>query len=193
MSNTTTKIGSFRDVIDGASSTPSFRSPGHGDLHDYETGEYLRPASDHEMKASLDAAESDGGAGAIEADGRVCYVVGEEQYDDSAAEGTDAPAMVRQRLVQLGLSQQELARQLDVDPRTVRRWVAGDTPVPASVMDEVNGLVARASQDAHDLVQQIREDGALEIGHPPEGVPSEAWWDRICVRALATLADVKIV
>ena len=39
----------------------------------------------------------------------------------------------RQALKQLGLSQMELARQIDVDPRTVRRWATGEHPVPKVV------------------------------------------------------------
>jgi hypothetical protein len=46
----------------------------YGDLRDYETGSYLRPATEAEQKASRDAAESDGGAGVIEVGGRGCYV-----------------------------------------------------------------------------------------------------------------------
>ncbi len=39
----------------------------------------------------------------------------------------------RRALRQLGLSQSELARQIDVDPRTVRRWAAGQVSVPRAV------------------------------------------------------------
>ena len=37
----------------------------YGDLHDYATGEYLRPATKEERTASRDAARSDGGSGVI--------------------------------------------------------------------------------------------------------------------------------
>ena len=46
----------------------------HGDLHDYATGSYIRPATADERAESLSAAESDGGAGVIDVDGRSCYV-----------------------------------------------------------------------------------------------------------------------
>ena len=43
-------------------------------LHDYATGEALRPATAEELAASVAAAETDGGSGVIEVDGRRCYV-----------------------------------------------------------------------------------------------------------------------
>lgn len=43
-------------------------------LYDYQTAEALRNATAEELAASVAAAEHDGGAGVIEADGRSCYV-----------------------------------------------------------------------------------------------------------------------
>jgi hypothetical protein len=43
------------------------------DLHDYTTGDVIRPATAEELAASETAAESDGGAGVIEVDGRSVY------------------------------------------------------------------------------------------------------------------------
>lgn len=43
-------------------------------LHDYQTGDVLRPATTAELEASKDAATRDGGAGVILVDGRSCYV-----------------------------------------------------------------------------------------------------------------------
>lgn len=37
-----------------------------GDLYDYRTGDYLRPATEDEERRSMEAAKTDGGAGAIE-------------------------------------------------------------------------------------------------------------------------------
>ena len=54
------------------------RFVGNGDLHDYRTGAYIRPATAAELVASLEAAHLDGGSGLFEIDyGRVVYVVGE--------------------------------------------------------------------------------------------------------------------
>ncbi len=41
----------------------------------------------------------------------------------------------RSALTQLELSQVELARQIDVDARTVRRWASGEQPVPKVVAE----------------------------------------------------------
>ncbi len=46
---------------------------------------------------------------------------------------TLTPKQLRRALKDLELTQEELARRLKVDPRTVRRWIAGDYPVPESV------------------------------------------------------------
>lgn len=40
------------------------------------------------------------------------------------------PAQFQAAIDQLGLSQQAVARLWGVNPRTVRRWVAGDQDVP---------------------------------------------------------------
>lgn len=46
----------------------------HGTLHDYQTGDCIRPATEHEAAASSVAADYDGGTGVIDVDGRSCYV-----------------------------------------------------------------------------------------------------------------------
>lgn len=46
-------------------------------LCNYKTGETIRKATREEYEASVAAAESDGGRGAIEVDGVACYVEGE--------------------------------------------------------------------------------------------------------------------
>ena len=45
-----------------------------GDLKDYYTAEYIRPATEGERRDSRLAAQMDGGAGVIKVDGRSCYV-----------------------------------------------------------------------------------------------------------------------
>ena len=51
-------------------------TPDYGTLRDYSTGDAIRPATERELLASIAAAEIDGGAGAFECEGRVCYVEG---------------------------------------------------------------------------------------------------------------------
>lgn len=43
-------------------------------LCDYQTGDALRPATEDELRSSIDAAQQDGGVGVIEIDGRSCFV-----------------------------------------------------------------------------------------------------------------------
>lgn len=43
-------------------------------LMDYDTNEEIRRATPDEQEASIEAARHDGGVGAIEVDGRTCYV-----------------------------------------------------------------------------------------------------------------------
>ena len=52
-----------------------------GTLHDYETAEYLRDATQEETDESIAAARTDGGAGVILVGGRRCYVEGGESSD----------------------------------------------------------------------------------------------------------------
>jgi hypothetical protein len=63
-------------VID-ATTTDNGETMNYGDLHDYRTGAYIRPATREELLESIEAAELDGGAGAFELEnGRVVYVEG---------------------------------------------------------------------------------------------------------------------
>jgi hypothetical protein len=49
-------------------------APGGQQLQDYRTGELIRTATVGELRASIEAAEHDGGSGVIIVDGRSCYV-----------------------------------------------------------------------------------------------------------------------
>jgi len=44
------------------------------------------------------------------------------------------------------LSQSEAARQLGIDPRTMRRYIAGDTPVPRMVEYALRYIVSKGGQ-----------------------------------------------
>jgi len=43
------------------------------------------------------------------------------------------PTQLRWHLKRVGIAQVETARRLKVNPRTVRRWLAGDSPIPEAV------------------------------------------------------------
>ena len=56
------------------------------------------------------------------------------------------PQQLRQALKRLGLKQTHAAERLGVDPRTVRRWVAGDRRIPAPVAILVRTWVSTSKQ-----------------------------------------------
>jgi hypothetical protein len=59
----------------------------YGDLHDYSTGEYLRPATKAELTKSLEAAFDGSGEGVFKLDGRAVYVEGESHEAHRACGG----------------------------------------------------------------------------------------------------------
>lgn len=58
---------------------------------------------------------------------------------------TDADRL-REQLARLGLSQRGLARLLELDERIVRRWCAGEGPVPKLVWLALEALAARSAE-----------------------------------------------
>ncbi|HMQ73262.1 MAG TPA: hypothetical protein PKA84_01395 [Rubrivivax sp.] len=56
--------------------------------------------------------------------------------------------------------QSELARQLGVNDRTVRRWVAGVTPVPSGVYVDLLRMVVERHAQLEDLAGRLPEAGA---------------------------------
>jgi ribosome-binding protein aMBF1 (putative translation factor) len=56
---------------------------------------------------------------------------------------TDADKL-RDQLARLGISQRGLARELDLDERTVRRYCAGELPVPRVVWLSLEALASRS-------------------------------------------------
>lgn len=53
------------------------------------------------------------------------------------------PTELRHAIDRLGLSQVGLATFLNVDPRTARRWAAGDLPVPRAVALLLHIMIAK--------------------------------------------------
>jgi hypothetical protein len=52
-----------------------------------------------------------------------------------------SPQQLRKFLDGAELSQSEAARELELDPRTLRRYVAGDLPIPKVVELALQGLM----------------------------------------------------
>lgn len=56
--------------------------------------------------------------------------------------------------------QSELARDLDVTDRTVRRWLAGDQPVPSGVAVDLHRMLIERVADIDDLLPKLLRAGA---------------------------------
>lgn len=72
--------------------------------------------------------------------------------------GTDArmsPTELRQTLEALGLQQTECARLLGTNPRTLRRWVLDEIPVPHPVAILLR--LWRARPELVDVVRRMQE------------------------------------
>ncbi len=55
--------------------TTTTKNVNRGTLYRYDTNEEIREATAEELEASRHASERDGGAGVIEVDGVLCYVL----------------------------------------------------------------------------------------------------------------------
>ena len=52
--------------------------------------------------------------------------------------------------------QRELAAALEVDERTMRRWVAGDSPVPDGVNVDLLRLLTERADDIDNLIPKLK-------------------------------------
>ena len=52
--------------------------------------------------------------------------------------------------------QSELSRKLGVSDRTVRRWVSGDSPVPAGALLSMSGMADEAASELTGLADVLR-------------------------------------
>lgn len=53
--------------------------------------------------------------------------------------------------------QRDLARDLDMDDRTMRRWATGERPIPARVSGELVGLLRRRGDICTALADRLTE------------------------------------
>jgi hypothetical protein len=75
-----------------------------GTLRDYETNDFIRPATSAELEASILAAEGDGGAGVIDVDGRSCWVEGPDM-ETTQDIATDPKLYVLRTLPEQGIGE----------------------------------------------------------------------------------------
>lgn len=62
-------------------------------------------------------------------------------------------AQLRTEMVQLGFTQAELSRFLQIDPRSVRRWMTGERPVPGFVASIL--LVVDTNGEARQMAHKV--------------------------------------
>ena len=56
--------------------------------------------------------------------------------------------------------QSEMSRALAVDDRTIRRWVAGDSPVPVGVAVDLLRLLSERAAEIDDLIPTLQRVGS---------------------------------
>ena len=59
--------------------------------------------------------------------------------------------------------QREMARALNVNDRTMRRWVAGDTQIPVSVLADLERLLVERRKSVHVLISKVQGHNAGPI------------------------------
>lgn len=98
----------------------------------------------------------------------------------------------------LGLTGDRLADVLDVAPRTVRYWEAGQYPIPDGVRDEVAQLVAHTDRAVTRLTRKLlltddparlivttyRTDAQLTAAEPVHARLGARWWRHVVARAV---------
>jgi hypothetical protein len=94
----------------------------------------------------------------------------------------------------LGLPQDWLAAQLDVQDRTVRRWLAGTTPIPEFVRETIESYEAATADAVTAGIDQLgdlpdpailtfRSDDDYRQAHPDAEWPAS--WHRAVVARIA--------
>ncbi|MGW3491867.1 helix-turn-helix domain-containing protein [Streptomyces sp. NPDC001054] len=118
----------------------------------------------------------------------------------SAAEMT--PAAFKTAREALGLSDGWLGDHLGVGARTIRRWEAGDTPLPARASEELRALLRRTREETDALVSRVRYDpAAVLVTYPtdaayraacPESTMPASWHRAVVARAALAAPHVRI-
>jgi hypothetical protein len=84
---------------------------------------------------------------------------------DQPAPDPVTTAYLLQLIDMAGISQQEAARQLRVDPRTMRRWLAGDCSIPwanAELLRRLSTVKVACSSCGRDLIWTREVDGQFK-------------------------------
>lgn len=93
----------------------------------------------------------------------------------------------------LGLTIDELAGMLDVQPRAVERWQAGDRPISPDRARQLADLLATSTAQVAELVERAKSSPGLTFAPPvPESRYPEGWWLQVAMRARAEVPDLRI-
>lgn len=74
----------------------------------------------------------------------------------------------------LGLSNVEMAKQLQVDSRRLSRWIAGTQPIPVGVTAEMDELLDQHDADVEKVVEKA--DRGIPIIYPGDTSEQETDW-----------------
>ena len=101
---------------------------------------------------------------------------------------TGAELAVRRHLI--GLTPDELADVLDVNPRTVRSWESGRDRIPARIPDEVEALV---KEHGKAVALMVASDSPVGIARDKGDVWPSGWYVAAAARAMSIAPDLGAV
>ncbi len=123
------------------------------------------------------------------------------------------PADLKVRRESLGLPQSWIAERLGVQDRAVRRWEAGDSPIPEAVDDLLtdtetrtlawlDATIAAVEAQVDALVAQFGEPASITLtayasneslwGAHPDFSPLPASWHRMMLATIRDLIDAEV-
>lgn len=123
----------------------------------------------------------------------------------SSRMGSGELQMVREYL---GLTGDQFAGMLGVNPRTLRSWEQGRDPIPERVREEVESIEATTASAVGEVVDALnsvvddgddpavlvyREDASMHAARPAFSHMSARWWRHVVARAVQEVPGVEIV
>lgn len=96
---------------------------------------------------------------------------------ESGEDDPMTPAEFRMVREYLGLTGEQLAAELDVSLRSLRRWEHGHSPVPDGVREAMEALEARAAGEVGRLVAALRDAPEVVLQ-----IPDAGWWRMVAAR-----------
>jgi DNA-binding XRE family transcriptional regulator len=115
-----------------------------------------------------------------------------------------SPLELTARREYLGLSQDALARLLDVRRDTIGKWESGTQETPYRIREEIEQLEGETTSAVTELIlsaraSQIatlplyRHDAELHAAHPEHGHVTARWWRMVAVRVVREVPGLDLV